>query len=243
MASALLTTPEIAHINSLVDLYRVDFEVFSRFTEQLRMLVDAPSLRRLYHSARWRVKDPGHLRDKLVRKTLEAKESGKAFPITAANLYEKINDLAGVRLLHLHTTQFPGINTALLDLLAENRYVVVEGPVARAWDDEYRAYFEGIKIPTVRSERMYTSVHYVVEANTRTKRTAEIQVRTLAEELWGEVDHAINYPLESEILACREQIKVLARVTSSCTRLVDAIFATHSEHPGDHSTPADRQHQ
>jgi len=57
--------------------------------------------------------------------------------------------------------------------------------------------------------------------------TAEIQVRTLAEELWGEVAHTIDYPHPSEILACREQIKVLARVTSTCTRLVDAIFRVH----------------
>ena len=71
---------------------------------------------------------------------------------------------------------------------------------------------------------MYTSVHYVIEPNSRTKSTGEIQVRTLAEEIWGEVDHTINYPKKSSILPCREQIKVLARVTSSCTRLVDSIF-------------------
>jgi ppGpp synthetase/RelA/SpoT-type nucleotidyltranferase len=46
------------------------------------------------------------------------------------------------------------------------------------------------------------------------------------EEVWGEVDHAINYPHEHESLACREQIRALARSTSSATRLVDAIFAT-----------------
>ncbi len=76
---------------------------------------------------------------------------------------------------------------------------------------------------------MYTSVHYVLETSQRTKYTFELQVRTLAEELWGEVDHTINYPHKSDILACREQIKVLARVTSSCSRLVDSIFRTHEE--------------
>lgn len=104
-----------------------------------------------------------------------------------------------------------------------------EGPIARTWDDELRAYFASISVKTKDSENMYTSVHYVVEANRRTKYTAEIQVRTLAEELWGEVDHTINYPHKTSSLPCQEQIKVLARVTSSCTRLVDAIFLTHRE--------------
>jgi hypothetical protein len=41
-----------------------------------------------------------------------------------------------------------------------------------------------------------------------------------------EVDHTINYPHKSESIPCREQIRALARQTSSATRLVDAIFAT-----------------
>jgi ppGpp synthetase/RelA/SpoT-type nucleotidyltranferase len=47
------------------------------------------------------------------------------------------------------------------------------------------------------------------------------------EEVWGEVDHSINYPEKSDSHSCREQIKALARATSSCSRLVDSIFSTH----------------
>jgi putative GTP pyrophosphokinase len=46
------------------------------------------------------------------------------------------------------------------------------------------------------------------------------------EEVWGEVDHTMNYPIPSKVLAYREQVKVLARVTSGATRLVDSIFLT-----------------
>jgi putative GTP pyrophosphokinase len=76
---------------------------------------------------------------------------------------------------------------------------------------------------------LYTSVHYVVDAGLDARCTAEIQVRTLAEELWGEVDHAINYPHKTQSLACREQIKALARATSSCSRLVDAIYRSNDD--------------
>ncbi|MBA3247219.1 MAG: hypothetical protein H0T63_03960 [Pyrinomonadaceae bacterium] len=33
-----------------------------------------------------------------------------------------------------------------------------------------------------------------METSQRTKYTFELQVRNLAAELWGEVDHSINYP-------------------------------------------------
>jgi ppGpp synthetase/RelA/SpoT-type nucleotidyltranferase len=73
---------------------------------------------------------------------------------------------------------------------------------------------------------MYTTVHYVIEANQRDKISCEIQVRTLADEVWGEVSHRVNYPEECQIASCKDQLKVLARLTSGCTRLVDSIFRT-----------------
>src|SRR5207245_9783623 len=42
-------------------------------------------------------------------------------------------------------------------------------------------------------------------------------------------DHKINYPHSNESLSCRDQIRTLAWVASSCTGLVDSIFATHPD--------------
>lgn len=230
MAEIEFSPADNAMIDELVAHFAADLAGFERLLGALRaQVIDHTDLQRLTHSARWRVKEPDHLREKLARKLRHAKATGEAFSINTQNLYEKVNDLAGVRLLHLHSTEFPEINAKLLSLLDENLYSVIEGPVARIWDDEYQAYYKSVGVNTTKNPRMYTSVHYVVQTNTKTVRTVEIQVRTLAEELWGEVDHAINYPVESPRRACREQIKVLARLTSSCSRLVDSIFFTHRE--------------
>jgi ppGpp synthetase/RelA/SpoT-type nucleotidyltranferase len=232
MADDTLSEDEMRQIDELVRHYVASIDVFRSLLESLRAaVIDHAELRKLYHSARWRVKEPDHLRRKLAEKVKKAKSVGEPFTITIDNLFERITDLAGMRLLHLHSTQFPQINAKLLDLLNENYYSIVEGPEARVWDDEYREYYESIGVATAPNPRMYTSVHYVIQPNTRTKRTIEIQVRTLAEELWGEVDHAINYPIKSRKRVCREQIKVLARLTSSCSRLVDSIFLSHSDEP------------
>ncbi|HEX5481859.1 MAG TPA: RelA/SpoT domain-containing protein [Terriglobia bacterium] len=230
MAQFKLQKKDEKLIGSLVDHFSAHIDDFELLLKGLRghILVDR-DLAPCIHSVKWRVKSPDGLRDKLVRKMQEAEGSGKPFGITTANLFKKINDLAGFRILHLHTQQMERINKALLARLSEALYVLREGPIAKTWDDESRDYFSGIGIKTERSKDLYTSVHYVVKANIRTQFTCEIQVRTLAEELWGEVDHSFNYPHPVDSIPCREQIKVLARVTSSCTRLVDSIFRSFED--------------
>jgi len=221
------TKAERKQIANLVAYYKDNQTIVAQFMRAVRAaLRESPSLSKHIHSMRSRTKSPKSLKAKLLRKVQECRDKGRAFSLNQNNLLSRINDLAGVRILHLHTRQFTQINKALKDIFREQRFRVVEGPFARTWDDESRAFFaaQGVKIE--KSPTLYTSVHYVIESASRTKVTCEIQVRTLLEEVWGEVDHAINYPNPSRSLACREQIKALARATSAATRLVDSIFAT-----------------
>jgi ppGpp synthetase/RelA/SpoT-type nucleotidyltranferase len=116
-----------------------------------------------------------------------------------------------------------------MSLFDEQRLRLKEKPFARTWDDENREVFRKCGIRTERSPSLYTSVHYVIGSKSATPVTCEIQVRTLMEEVWGEVDHRINYPHKTPCLAAAEQIKALARVTSSGTRLVDSIFTSFAD--------------
>lgn len=228
---ASLTAGDRKLASNLVAQYEQQRNLFEAMVSQLNIaILGAPALMKLVHSTKFRVKDSSHLLDKLHRKMISAKELKEEFDITDKNLYSKINDLAGYRILHLHTHQMGDIDRELRSVLNEYRYSIIEEPSARTWDDENRDYFSSLGIKTINSPTMYTSVHYIIKPNSRTESSCEIQVRTLAEELWGEVDHTINYPHPSPSHACREQIKVLARITSSCSRLVDSIFETSRTH-------------
>ena len=66
--------------------------------------------------------------------------------------------------------------------------------------------------------------------NAKSDVTCEIQVRTLFEEIWGEIDYTINYPHATNSIACKEQIRVLAKLVSAGTRLADSIFRTYDEY-------------
>jgi putative GTP pyrophosphokinase len=209
----------------LVGHYAANRHLYEVMLTQLASAIHgSQELMQHVHSTRSRVKDETHLRDKLIRKMQLATTRHRNFTITEKNLFSRITDLAGFRILHLHMRQMEEIDLALRGVLTEYRYAIIEGPTARTWDDESREYFASIGIRQIKSPKMYTSVHYIVRPNKETPGRCEIQVRTLAEELWGEVDHSMNYPHESKYPTCREQIKVLARVTSSCSRLVDSIY-------------------
>jgi putative GTP pyrophosphokinase len=222
-------------IRELVQHYLQHRDRFELFLKQLsdHVLGDKDLMKNV-HSVRLRTKDPKHLEDKLLRRLYERRAEGKKFDVTTSNLFSKINDLAGFRILHLYTRQMDDINKALLKRLSESLYRLVEGPLAKTWDDETRKYFGDIQIRVPKKKKkkkptLYTSVHYVIRTNLKAKWTCEIQVRTLADEVWGEVDHAINYPHEVSSVACYEQIQVLARVTTGCSRLVDSIFKSYEE--------------
>jgi len=217
-------------IDELVRHYRENVPEFKTFASVLRtQILGSPELRKLIGFIRARVKDPDHLRDKLLRKLKESAEKGKPFTYSKQNLFTRINDLAGLRIIHLHTQQILAIRDGLRALFEEEKYQVVEGPTARIWDEEYKRFFNEAGIATKTGTTLYTSVHYVLKPNRKTPITCELQVRTLLEEVWGEVDHELNYPHASKILACREQLAVLARATWSCNRLIDAIYRTKEE--------------
>lgn len=236
-----LSASRIRALEAAVSHYeglRTDFDREGRYL--LDQLTNDARLKPFIHSGKYRTKDPAHLIEKLIRKELERKSLAKEVRpplVSAKNILDRVGDLAGVRLLHLHTKQMANIHPLILEILELNRLTIREDPIVYIWDIEYKSFFEEIGIQQKERDEMYTSVHYVVSPAARPEMKIELQVRTLMEEVWGEVFHTINYPVKTTVLACREQLMVLARITSGCTRLVDSIFASYT----DANNPADEQ--
>lgn len=175
------------------------------------------------HSIKSRLKDESHLREKLERKIRD----GRA--ISETNIFSEVTDLAGLRVLHLHQGQFAQIHGFILGQKKKKVWKLVEKPIAYTWDPESEEFFKGLKIRTSLKPSYYTSVHYLVAPDNVEEQhvVCEIQVRTLFEEAWGEIDHSINYPSRTENLASREQLRVLAKLVSTGSRLADSIFKVH----------------
>lgn len=178
----------------------------------------------IVHSVKARLKDREHLGEKISRKWDEAD------PINPENIFKKITDLAGVRVLHLYQDQFPSIHNEILSKANDLKdWYLPEQPKAYTWDPESKQFFEGLGVVVQIKESFYTSVHYLIRPRADSPICCEIQVRTLFEEIWGEVDHSLNYPQPSSNLACREQLRVLAKLVGAGSRLVDSIFRSSHE--------------
>ncbi|HHX2508733.1 MAG: RelA/SpoT domain-containing protein [Neisseria sp.] len=171
------------------------------------------------HSIRCRTKDADHLIKKIRRKNEKEKI------VTVDNLFEKVTDLVGIRVLHLHLSQFEYIHNSIIRQINEKEWALFEPPQAYTWDIESKEYFENkLKINTKLKESYYTSIHYVVKPRHDAFQTCEIQVRTLLEETWGEIDHTMNYPQKHNDEYCQSQLKVLARLINASGHLADLIM-------------------
>lgn len=232
---ANITAEDESLVQTLVEHYTENVSLIRGFLGSfdahfLEAIREGGPLSGVVHSRKFRMKDPEHLRGKLLRKLDDAHTEGRAFDISKDDLFLKINDLGGYRVLHLHTRQAARIHAVLLEVIERANFDLFEPPFAHIWDEEARSFFESIGIRAEFNPRLYSSVHYVIRARSpKHAVTCEIQVRTLADEIWGEIDHKINYPDAHPSVACKEQIKVLARVASSCSRLVDSIMVSHDE--------------
>jgi len=178
----------------------------------------------IIHSIKSRLKDPDHLADKLRRKL------SKGEVITKENIFTSITDFIGIRVLHLYQEQLEPIHIAINEKVACGDWVFVEPPKAYTWDPESVQFYNNLDIHTELKDTFYTSIHYLVKPNNQNPICCEIQVRTLFEEIWGEIDHTINYPNPTDSIACKEQLRVLAKLVSTGTRLADSIFRSHAEH-------------
>lgn len=182
----------------------------------------------IIHSIKSRIKDPNHLEEKINRKVCSGRE------ITKDNLFSEITDLIGIRVLHLYQDQFPIIHKRLMKKIEEGDWKLVEPPKAYSWDPETKKMYDELGINNEIKETYYTSVHYVIKPNNDIPNPTccEIQVRTLFEEIWGEIDHSINYPTPTESVACKEQLRVLSKLVSTGTRLADSIIRSNKEWGG-----------
>ncbi|MHC4352824.1 MAG: RelA/SpoT domain-containing protein [Planctomycetota bacterium] len=166
------------------------------------------------HAIKWRVKNPEHLVEKIIRKCAAER---KPF-ISIDNYREKITDLVGVRIIHLFEDQWLNIHNEI-----EKNWDVEGSPVAynRVGDSaESKKLYEENGCDTKVHKYGYRSVHYLVGSSPgKEKILVEIQVRTIYEEAWAETDHVIRYPL----LVNDSQLSKYMGMTSVISGMADEL--------------------
>lgn len=176
-------------------------------------LIDVSSV----HSVRRRVKKPTHLIEKIIRKGKKYAERN----ISVENYKEIVTDLIGIRVLHLFKDDWRSIHNEIIELwdLKETPQVNV-----RRGDYNMEQFEDSIKdlnCEIIVREHGYRSVHYLISINI-TKSTnilVEIQVRTVFEEAWSEIDHIMRYPYDVDNPILTEYLAIFNRIVGSADEM------------------------
>jgi putative GTP pyrophosphokinase len=172
------------------------------------------------HSVRWRVKDTEHLIEKIIRKSAQGSEKYKT--INSENYWEIITDLVGVRALHLFKD-----DTYEIDSLLRSTWEPIEQPVAYVRSGDPSVLTDGFSsrgIEVKNHHAGYRSVHYVFSSQpTKRKIFTEIQVRTIFEEGWSEIDHRVRYPNFSDNQLVGYFLTIFNRLAGSADEMGDFV--------------------
>jgi putative GTP pyrophosphokinase len=141
---------------------------------------------------------------RLIEKIDDLNENGKAPRITNNNYQNHVGDLLGMRIVCLRRSDVEKVGRYLESLAKERKLRFVRKPVRKQppflWINNPKE-----KLPKGKDLQYtgYSSIHYIVALgrNLNPQRDlaslrAEIQVRTILEEAWGEIDHKYRYELK-----------------------------------------------
>lgn len=218
-----LTESEIEELGldwDTLDRIYSDYNIYKNiYDTQANFIADTLRAHKKIHSVKSRVKDAEHLIEKIIRKTPDRRNKfGLDFQITVQNYKEQITDLIGVRAIHIFKEDWEEIHEFIT-----NMWTVVEITAnVREGDDTRR--FEELDINIHSRKSGYRSVHYLIESfPTNHKVIAEIQVRTIFEEGYGEIDHQLRYSHDEIPEVLRLNLLLLNRIAGSSDEMASLI--------------------
>ena len=143
------------------------------------------------HSVRWRVKDKDHLLYKIFRKCFDNIDKYKN--ISENNYREIVTDLIGIRAMHLFKDDIYIIDKAVTNIFSLRETAVVY--VRKGDDEQFIKLCEEKGFEVEAHPKGYRSIHYVISTQPLKQPIyVELQVRTIFEEGWSEIDHMVRYP-------------------------------------------------
>lgn len=177
------------------------------------------------HTVKSRIKNPDRLIEKVIRKTENRKSKyGFDFQFSLENYKEEINDFIGIRVIHIFKEQWRDIHEFIV-----NTWKVVEIS-ANVRDGDNVEVFDELDIDVISRSSGYRSVHYLIEFSpTNEKVIAEIQVRTIFEEGYGEIDHRLRYSHHEIPEILKSNLLLFNRIIGSADEMASLINTLSKE--------------
>lgn len=180
------------------------------------------------HSVRWRVKDAEHLIEKIIRERASADRSDRYMTISLDNYHTVITDLIGVRALHLFKDDCLLVHDQIAGM-----WEFHERPASYIREGDRSDFAYELETRSIGSKihpAGYRSIHYVLKTKPAARETlVEVQVRTVFEEAWSEIDHKVRYPNFSKNSQIEDVLKIFNRLAGSADEMGGFIRSLSSE--------------
>ena len=185
--------------NILISFFKVKEKYEKLAGYIVRLIRDDPSVpKESIHTILYRIKDEARLIEKIDQENSSSANNVKS--ITHKNFQERIGDIIGIRVICLRLSDIVKVE-AYLELLVEEKILnFMREP------DHKRSFVLPIDPGEAAPQDInfqysgYSSIHYQVklgensDVSEKFKRIqVELQLRTILEEAWGEIDHKYRY--------------------------------------------------
>lgn len=205
--------------SDLEEIYHDYHQYKTSYETQANLIANILRGHKKVHSVKTRIKDERNLIEKIIRKTEDRrKKYGKDFNFTVKNYREEITDLVGIRVIHIFKEDWEEIHDFISKIWNVNEIV------ANIREGDNTRKFEALGIEVCSRLSGYRSVHYLVESYPTTEKViAEVQVRTIFEEGYGEIDHQLRYSLDDIPEILEQNLMLLNRIAGSSDEMASLI--------------------
>jgi len=169
-----------------------------------------------------RIKRPETVVDKILRKPDDFPDG------LSANSLKMMHDTIGVRIIVYFLSQLPLLDRDLRK--SESLKISEEKPPAAYLSENLLRRLGLIHIARKQKESGYSSIHYTVRlikssVPKPSRPFFEIQARTLAQELWSELEHILAYKPETRThFSARRRFEILSRELSAVDEHFDLLY-------------------
>lgn len=169
-----------------------------------------------------RIKRPEQVVDKILRRPDD-------FPgnLTAENMY-RMHDAVGVRVLVYFLSHLPLVDREIRN--SDQLEISKEEPPAAYMSSDQAKLLSLNHLDQISKESGYNSIHYTLQLKDSSVPEAErpwfeLQVRTVAQELWCVTEHYLGYkPVKRPNVAAKRQFKILSNMINAIDQQFNFLY-------------------
>lgn len=173
------------------------------------------------HSVRYRLKDPEHLIEKIIRKAVENIDLNVAYDVET--YLTEITDIIGVRALYVFKDDYWDLHQYIIK---EYKKMFSEKPQVKLRAGDDKKIYNKLRNVEYQQDTDYRSIHYSIRYQLPTGFVpVEIQTRSIFEEGWSEINHRLLYkqPQNEHTLLLKHTSSILSSLAGDCDVLAQLM--------------------